>query len=64
MKTETQSLVDAIRWNQPAGQKLTFQTRTTLHAAQPADRVTDNRDQFRKRWYRVSEATNFTEVVQ
>lgn len=38
--------------------------RTTLHPAQPADRVTDNRDQFRKRWYRIDEATNFTEATR
>jgi len=38
--------------------------RTTLHAAQPADRVTDNCDQFRKRWQRVSTATHFTEAGQ
>jgi hypothetical protein len=38
--------------------------RTTMHPAQPADRVTDNRDQFRKRWRRVSEATNFTEAAR
>lgn len=32
--------------------------------AHPADRVTDNRRVFHKRWYRTSEATNFTEAAQ
>lgn len=32
--------------------------------AHPADRVTDNRRMFHKRWYRIDEATNFTEAGQ
>ena len=58
MKTETQFLLDLMQQSLPKGQKLAFQTRATLHAAQPADRVTDNRDHFRKRWLA---ATNSTE---
>lgn len=30
--------------------------------AHPADRVTDNRETFRRKFRRVSEATNFTEA--
>lgn len=30
--------------------------------AHPADRVTDNRQQFHRRYYRIGEATNFTEA--
>lgn len=32
--------------------------------AHPADRVTDNRQQFHRRYYRIGEATNFTEAQQ
>lgn len=32
--------------------------------AHPADRVTDNRRVFHKRWKRIKEATNFTEAGQ
>lgn len=36
--------------------------RPTQHAAQPADRVTDNTMEFKRRWKRVDSATNFTEA--
>lgn len=36
-------------------------TRMTQHAAQPADRVTDNTEEFKRRWKRADSATNFTE---
>lgn len=51
-------------WKEGNGEYLAFVApypHNPRRCARPADRVTDNRDQFRKRWRRTAEATNFTE---
>lgn len=54
MKTSYQKAVEAfmLQWQRDFRRKFGY----------PADRVTDNRDEFRRRWRRVREATNFTEA--
>lgn len=64
MKTNLRTAARQPQWKLPAKRRLSSNGWPHLYAAQPADRVTDNLEQFRKRWRKAFPVTNFTEAEQ